>query len=77
MERRATLDKFLVTALPQADTALAPGIGHTATYHTDATLNTGIPATKPTLLLPNGAPAYHPISVAAQILGLHPRTIRL
>jgi MerR family transcriptional regulator/heat shock protein HspR len=77
MERRATLDKFLVTALPQADTALAPGIGHTATYHTDATLNTGIPATKPTLLLPNGAPAYHPISVAAQILGLHPRTLRL
>lgn len=76
MERRATLDKFLVTALPQADTVLAPGIGHAATYHIDATLNTGIPATKPTLLLQKGVLPY-PNSVAAQILGLHPRTIRL
>jgi MerR family transcriptional regulator/heat shock protein HspR len=32
--------------------------------------------TKPTVLVPNDLPAY-PIGVAAQILGVHPRTLRL
>ena len=32
--------------------------------------------TKPTALVPNDLPAY-PIGVAAQVLGVHPRTLRL
>lgn len=36
----------------------------------------GASAAKPTLLVPNELPAY-PIGVAAQILGVHPRTLRL
>lgn len=34
------------------------------------------PVTKATLLIPNDLPAY-PIGVAAQVLGVHPRTLRL
>lgn len=75
MERTGRLDKLLVKSLAHESGTLLD-IRHVRTHVMNVTVIRDPSRTKPTALVPNDLPAY-PIGVAAHVLGVHPRTLRL